>query len=140
MQTENFSSQQRPAAAINQTGKANAREFAKKVLAYYDQSGRKHLPWQQNTTPYRVWLSEIMLQQTQVATVIPYFKKFTERYPDIQTLAAADDDEVMGLWAGLGYYNRARNMLKCARIIAGKMAGEFPQTQEALQTLPGIGR
>lgn len=113
--------------------------FSKAVLAWFDEHGRKHLPWQQNITPYRVWLSEIMLQQTQVATVIPYFERFTERYPSVQALAAAPIDDVLHLWTGLGYYARARNLHKCAQQVADTYSGEFPDTVEQLASLPGIG-
>src|SRR5690606_39445215 len=90
-------------------------DFASAVLAWFDQHGRKHLPWQQDITAYRVWLSEIMLQQTQVSTVIPYFQRFTEHFPTVQNLAAAPLDQVLHLWTGLGYYARARNLHACAR-------------------------
>jgi A/G-specific adenine glycosylase len=115
-------------------------KFSSALLAWFDTHGRKHLPWQQQITPYRVWISEIMLQQTQVATVIPYFERFMQRFPEVRALAAADDDEVLHLWTGLGYYARARNLLRAARIIAAKYGGEFPDTLEAVQALPGIGR
>ncbi|MDO3387948.1 A/G-specific adenine glycosylase [Gilvimarinus sp. SDUM040013] len=113
--------------------------FSKAVLAWFDEHGRKHLPWQHDVTPYRVWLSEIMLQQTQVATVIPYFERFTEQYPTVQALAAAPLDEVLHLWTGLGYYARARNLHKCAQQVVTNHAGKFPDTVEQLAELPGIG-
>lgn len=115
-------------------------EFAAALLAWFDAHGRKHLPWQQQITPYRVWISEIMLQQTQVATVIPYYERFMQRFADVTALAAAADDEVLHLWTGLGYYARARNLLRAARIIVAKHGGEFPDSIEAVQALPGIGR
>ncbi|MDY6945978.1 MAG: A/G-specific adenine glycosylase [Pseudomonadota bacterium] len=115
-------------------------EFAAALLTWFDGHGRKHLPWQQQITPYRVWISEIMLQQTQVATVIPYYERFMQRFPDVAALAAAADDEVLHLWTGLGYYARARNLLRAARIIVAKYGGEFPDSIEAVQDLPGIGR
>src|SRR5690606_30666830 len=115
-------------------------DFAQRVLVWFDQHGRKHLPWQQGITPYRVWLSEIMLQQTQVATVIPYFERFVARFPDVQSLAAAPIDDVLHLWTGLGYYARARNLHRCAQTIVRDHAGEFPQTVAALSELTGIGR
>lgn len=118
----------------------NRQAFQKTVFAWFDKNGRKHLPWQQQKTPYRVWLSEIMLQQTQVSTVIPYFERFLKRFPNVLALAKASEDEVMHLWTGLGYYTRARNLLKTAKIIAEVYHGQFPDTIEALQTLPGIGR
>lgn len=114
--------------------------FAAALLAWFDTSGRKHLPWQQQIAPYRVWVSEIMLQQTQVATVIPYYERFMQRFPDVRALAAAPDDEVLHLWTGLGYYARARNLLRAARLIVAEHQGEFPDTLEAVQALPGIGR
>src|SRR5690606_6541720 len=115
-------------------------DFAQRVLVWFDQHGRKHLPWQQGITPYRVWLSEIMLQQTQVATVIPYFERFIARFPDVQSLAAAPIDDVLHLWTGLGYYARARNLHRCAQTIVRDYGGEFPASVAALSELPGIGR
>lgn len=101
------------------------------------------LPWRalpgETPDPYRVWLSEIMLQQTTVATVGPYFRAFTERWPTVGALAAAEQDEVMHAWQGLGYYSRARNLLKCAKAVAGEHGGRFPDTEDALAKLPGIG-
>ena len=114
--------------------------FATRLLAWFDQSGRKHLPWQQSITPYRVWVSEIMLQQTQVSTVIPYFERFMQRFASVQALADAPSDEVLHLWTGLGYYARARNMHRAAQIIVSDYGGELPRTLEAMQSLPGIGR
>ncbi|MBU2886570.1 A/G-specific adenine glycosylase [Gilvimarinus agarilyticus] len=113
--------------------------FSRAVLIWFDEHGRKHLPWQQNITPYRVWLSEIMLQQTQVTTVIPYFERFTQRYPSVQALAAAPLDDVLHLWTGLGYYARARNLHKCAQQVVENYDGDFPGTVEQLAALPGIG-
>jgi len=110
------------------------------LLAWFDRAGRKHLPWQQDPTPYRVWVSEIMLQQTQVATVIGYYERFMQRFPDVHALAAAPVDEVLHLWTGLGYYARARNLHRAAQLIVTEHGGEFPQTIEAVQALPGIGR
>ncbi len=114
--------------------------FSKHILTWFAQHGRKNLPWQQPATPYRVWVSEIMLQQTQVNTVIPYFERFIEKFPALKTLAQADLDDVLSLWAGLGYYARARNLHKTANIICEQYNGEFPTTVAALQNLPGIGR
>ena len=113
--------------------------FQQKILAWFDSNGRKNLPWQQDLTPYRVWLSEIMLQQTQVTTVIPYFNQFIQHYPDIHKLANASIDSVLALWSGLGYYARARNLHKTA-IIVSKQKGIFPDTLASLMDLPGIGR
>lgn len=114
--------------------------FSDTVLAWYEQHGRKHLPWQQNITPYRVWVSEIMLQQTQVTTVIPYFERFMQRFPDVQSLASAQQDDVLHLWTGLGYYARGRNLHKCAQTLVEQHGGEFPRSVEQLSELPGIGR
>lgn len=116
----------------------NAHTFSQNLLNWFDQSGRKDLPWQHPATAYRVWVSEIMLQQTQVVTVIPYFNKFISQYPDIQALANAPLDEVLSLWAGLGYYARARNLHKTAGII--DQSRHFPDSLEGLVALPGIGR
>lgn len=110
------------------------------LLHWYDQHGRKALPWQIDKTPYRVWVSEIMLQQTQVATVIPYYERFMQHYPDLISLANAPLDEVLHLWAGLGYYSRARNLHRATQHIMRDFSGQFPNTLEALLTLPGIGR
>ncbi len=112
--------------------------FQLKLLRWFDQFGRHDLPWQHPTTAYRVWVSEVMLQQTQVTTVIPYFNKFIKKYPDIHDLAKAPIDEVLSLWAGLGYYARARNLHKAAGIIQKK--GNFPKTLVELMELPGIGK
>ena len=114
--------------------------FAAPLLAWFDRAGRKHLPWQQDPTPYRVWISEIMLQQTQVATVIGYYERFMQRFPDVRALAAAPVDEVLHLWTGLGYYARARNLHRAAQLIVAEHGAEFPETMEAAQALPGIGR
>lgn len=114
--------------------------FSTSVLNWYHQHGRKHLPWQQDITPYRVWVSEIMLQQTQVTTVIPYYQRFMERFPTVQDLAAAEQDEVLHLWTGLGYYARGRNLHACAKAIVEQHSGEFPRSVDALADLPGIGR
>lgn len=114
--------------------------ISRPVLKWFDQHGRKDLPWQQAINPYRVWLSEIMLQQTQVATVIPYFERFITELPNLASLAKADEDTVLHLWTGLGYYSRARNLHKTARVIQQELKGEFPNSVEALSELPGIGR
>src|SRR3546814_6344141 len=118
-------------------------DVAVKVLAYYDRHART-LPWRvapgtNAPDPYRVWLSEIMLQQTTVAAVKPYFDKFTTRWPDVAALAAADEADLMAAWAGLGYYARARNLLACARMVTREYGGRFPQSEAELLKLPGIG-
>lgn len=115
-------------------------DFAERVLAWHSVHGRHDLPWQQNRTAYRVWLSEVMLQQTTVAAVIGYYQRFLARFPDLASLAAADLDEVLSLWQGLGYYARARNLHACARAIVDDYGGTFPQCRSELETLPGIGR
>ncbi|MDN4501961.1 A/G-specific adenine glycosylase [Alteromonadaceae bacterium BrNp21-10] len=115
-------------------------DFSSKILNWFDQFGRKDLPWQQQKTPYSVWISEIMLQQTQVTTVIPYYERFMQRFEDIQTLAAASEDDVLHHWTGLGYYARARNLHKSAKIIMADYAGEFPTNVDDVVALPGIGR
>ena len=114
--------------------------FARALLAWFDRHGRHDLPWQRDPTPYRVWVSEVMLQQTRVAAVIPYFERFTVRFPDVGALAAAEVDEVLNLWSGLGYYARGRNLHAAARAVRADHGGRFPETFEALVALPGIGR
>jgi len=114
--------------------------FADRLLAWFDRHGRKGLPWQQEPTPYRVWVSEVMLQQTRVETVLPYFHRFLARFPDIPTLAAADQGEVLALWSGLGYYARGRHLWRAARQIRERHGGAFPAEFAAVAALPGIGR
>ncbi len=114
--------------------------FSKRLLHWFDLHGRKNLPWQQSVTPYRVWVSEIMLQQTQVDTVIPYFERFMARFADVESLAAAPLDDVLHLWTGLGYYARARNLHTCAQKVVTDHRGEFPAELGELMRLPGIGR
>ncbi|MDP6164586.1 MAG: A/G-specific adenine glycosylase [Gammaproteobacteria bacterium] len=114
--------------------------FAPQLLAWFDQHGRHNLPWQNDRNAYRVWLSEIMLQQTQVATVIPYFERFTARFPALADLSAAHVDDVLALWTGLGYYTRARNLHKCAQVVTAEHQGVLPNDAELLALLPGIGR
>lgn len=114
--------------------------FASRVLTWFHEHGRKDLPWQQDPTPYRVWVSEIMLQQTRVETVLFYFERFMQQFPDIDSLAHAPQDDVLHLWSGLGYYARARNLHKAAQLIAKEYAGEFPSEFEQVLDLPGIGR
>ena len=116
------------------------RGFSDKLLDWYARHGRHHLPWQLDKTPYRVWLSEIMLQQTQVAAVIPYYHRFLESFPTIKVLANTDIDRVLQHWQGLGYYARARNLHKAAQIIRDQYGGSFPENMEAVLALPGIGR
>jgi A/G-specific adenine glycosylase len=115
-------------------------EFPARLLAWFDAHGRKDLPWQAPKDAYRVWVSEIMLQQTQVQTVVPYFERFMQRFPDVLTLADAAQDEVLQYWSGLGYYARARNLHRAARNVRDQHDGVFPDTLEAVMDLPGIGR
>jgi A/G-specific adenine glycosylase len=115
-------------------------DFATQVVAWQRQHGRNSLPWQNTQDPYRVWLSEIMLQQTQVVTVMGYFARFLDRFPSVADLAAGSLDEVLGLWSGLGYYTRARNLHRCAQAVVQDHGGAFPRDAATLATLPGIGR
>lgn len=114
--------------------------FSAQLLDWYDREGRKDLPWQHPRTAYRVWVSEIMLQQTQVSTVIPYFQNFMQRFPTLESLACADINQVLACWSGLGYYARARNLHAAARRVQEEFGGKFPHSVEDLQGLPGIGR
>ncbi len=114
--------------------------FARAILDWYENFGRKELPWQVDPSPYRVWISEIMLQQTQVATVIPYFTRFVKRFPDVECLAVASQDEVLHLWSGLGYYTRGRNLHRAAQMIRNDYGGAIPGDMKSLRALPGIGR
>ena len=119
---------------------AQRQPIAPRLVAWHAKSGRHDLPWQRDRSAYRVWVSEIMLQQTQVSTVIPYFERFMARFPDVGALADAQIDEVLHLWTGLGYYARARNLHRAARIIRDAHAGAFPQELDAVMALPGVGR
>lgn len=114
--------------------------FSRTLIAWQRRAGRHDLPWQAARDPYRIWLSEIMLQQTQVSAVIPYYERFVARFPDVRSLARASQHEVLRLWSGLGYYARARNLHRSARIVAQRRAGRFPDTAEGLAQLPGVGR
>lgn len=109
-----------------------ARDFAPRLVAWQHQHGRHDLPWQGTRDPYRVWLSEIMLQQTQVTTVIPYYRRFLQAFPNVGALAAAAQDDVMALWSGLGYYSRARNLHRCAQAVVAEHGGQFPRDVQAL--------
>lgn len=135
-----------PAALIDSSHELQQRasslnpDLAERLVAWQRLEGRHHLPWQGVRDPYRVWLSEIMLQQTQVGTVLAYFDRFLARFPDVAALAAAPLDDVLTLWAGLGYYSRARNLHKCAQAVVSEHGGRFPSNAELLETLPGIGR
>ena len=121
-------------------GAAGPDSFAGRLLAWFAAHGRHDLPWQIGADAYRVWVSEIMLQQTQVRTVVPYYERFVARFPDLATLAAADVDDVLALWSGLGYYARGRNLHRAARLVVERHGGELPRTFDALMELPGIGR
>jgi len=114
--------------------------FSARIVAWYHQHGRKDLPWQQNASAYRVWISEIMLQQTRVSAVIPYYLKFMQRFPTIESLGSASEDEVLHHWSGLGYYARARNLHKTAKLLVEKFQGRMPDELSALEALPGIGK
>ena len=118
----------------------NKPAFAARLLAWHKRHGRHDLPWKGTRDAYRIWVSEIMLQQTQVAAVIPYYQRFLERFPDIAALAAAPQDEVLRLWSGLGYYSRARNLQRAAQLVMDHHGGAFPRALEAIAALPGIGR
>ena len=127
-------------AEAPRTEEGRAARLAPALLRWYDLDGRKDLPWQRDPTPYRVWVSEIMLQQTQVGTVAGYFERFMARFPDVASLAGAKLDEVLHLWSGLGYYARARNLHRAAQAIVQKHGGDFPRTLDEVIELPGIGR
>ena len=114
--------------------------FSTRVVEWQRSHGRHSLPWQQTRDPYRVWLSEIMLQQTQVSTVLGYYERFLQRFPDVAALAAATADDVFAMWSGLGYYSRARNLHRCAQAVMNEHGGSFPRTAAQLAELPGIGR
>ena len=114
--------------------------FATKVVRWQARHGRHDLPWQRTRDAYRIWLSEVMLQQTQVATVIPYYRRFVARFPDVKSLAMATLDDVLTLWSGLGYYTRARNLHAAARAVVERHGGRFPGTRDELESLPGLGR
>ncbi|UOF93754.1 MAG: A/G-specific adenine glycosylase [Bordetella sp.] len=116
------------------------KNFADSIVDWQQLYGRHNLPWQNTKDPYRIWLSEIMLQQTQVVTVIPYYLRFLEKFPDIEKLASASEENVLSLWVGLGYYARARNLHYCSKIISSNWGGKFPKNSKEIQSLPGIGR
>jgi len=120
--------------------KAPREPIAARVIAWQRRHGRHDLPWQGTRDPYRLWLSEVMLQQTQVATVLAYYPRFLERFPDVRALAAAPLDDVLALWSGLGYYSRARNLHRCAQAVVTEHGGAFPRSAQVLAALPGIGR
>jgi len=127
-------------ALLRTSSDINVRTLRHRLLAWFDRHGRKDLPWQRSRDPYRIWVSEIMLQQTQVSTVIPYYERFLDRFPDVRTLARARLDSVLHHWTGLGYYARARNLKKAAGIVVREHGGCFPRNIESVSALPGIGR
>ncbi len=132
---------ERPGTPVDATPEASLiATFAPRVVAWQRHAGRHALPWQQTRDPYRVWLSEIMLQQTQVATVLAYYERFLQRFPTVHALSQAPLDEVLAAWSGLGYYSRARHLHRCATQVVERFGGEFPRSAQLLQTLPGIGR
>ena len=120
-------------------GEEEKQEFAERLVAWQIRFGRHGLPWM-TEDPYRRWLSEVMLQQTQVSVVVEYFERFLKAFPSVQALSAASEEDVMRLWAGLGYYSRARNLHACAKRVVAEHAGAFPRSVEQLERLPGIGR
>ena len=122
------------------TSKNDTASFSARLLAWHKHHGRHDLPWQGTRDAYRIWVAEIMLQQTQVAAVIPYYLRFFGRFPDIATLAGATQDEVLQLWSGLGYYSRARNLQRAAQLVVADHGGVFPRALEEIGKLPGIGR
>lgn len=124
---------------MSKAGLSEKPDFASRLLSWWDVHGRKDLPWQHPRSPYRVWVSEVMLQQTQVTTVIPYFERWMARFPDLSALAEATEDDVLGHWSGLGYYARARNLHKTAQRIVSEYGGTFPDDPAVLASLPGIG-
>jgi A/G-specific adenine glycosylase len=127
-------------AAPDGAGTTPGREFARRVIRWQRSAGRHGLPWQGTRDPYRVWLSEVMLQQTQVSTVVGYYERFLARFPDVAALAAASTDDVLALWSGLGYYSRARHLHRCAQAVVAEHGGRFPASAAELAQLPGIGR
>jgi len=132
--------QRPPFIAREASAEWNALPLAERVIAWQRSHGRAGLPWQQTRDPYRVWLSEIMLQQTQVTTVLGYYERFLQRFPTVAALAAAPSEEVLAMWSGLGYYARARNLHRCAQAVVADHGGEFPNSAQGLAELPGIGR
>ena len=127
-------------AAPDGAGPPRERDFARRVIRWQRRAGRHDLPWQGTRDPYRVWLAEVMLQQTQVSTVVDYYRRFLGRYPNVATLAAASIDDVLALWSGLGYYSRARHLHRCAQVVVAEHGGRFPASAADLVRLPGIGR
>jgi len=135
-----FSRRAAPSFFLSSSNSVQTEEFQAAILSWFDREGRKDLPWQTAPSPYRVWVSEIMLQQTQVSMVIPYFLRFMQRFPILQVLAEAPQDDVLSHWAGLGYYARARNLHKAAQTVMLKWDGKLPADLDSLTELPGIGR
>ena len=125
---------------LNQKKISLMSSFSNRIVNWYKSSGRHDLPWRKNISPYSVWISEIMLQQTQVKTVIPYFNKFIEKYPNLETLIQASEDEILAQWSGLGFYRRAKNIYKACRVISENFNNKLPTNINDLESLPGIGR
>jgi len=130
----------RSSASPSADAKVSCAPFARRLIAWQKKHGRHDLPWQRTRDAYRIWLSEIMLQQTQVSTVVPYYERFLAAFPDVSALAAAPIDRVLELWSGLGYYRRAHHLHEAARAIVAQHGGQFPRDAEAIATLPGVGR
>ena len=116
------------------------KKFSKEIIEWYRLFGRDNLPWRKNVSPYKIWISEIMLQQTQVKTVIPFYKKFLKKYPNLKSIAPAREDDILALWTGLGFYRRAKNIYKTKEIIKKSFSNRFPKKFSELVELPGIGR
>ena len=125
---------------LNQKKISSMSSFSNRIVNWYKKNGRHDLPWRKNISPYSIWISEIMLQQTQVKTVIPYFNKFIEKYPNLEALIQASEDEILAQWSGLGFYRRAKNIYKACRVINENFNNKLPTNINDLESLPGIGR
>ena len=125
---------------LNQKKISSMNSFSNRIVNWYKKNGRHDLPWRKNISPYSIWISEIMLQQTQVKTVIPYFNKFIEKYPNLEALIQASEDEILAQWSGLGFYRRAKNIYKACRVISEDFNNKLPTNINDLESLPGIGR
>ena len=125
---------------LNQKEISSMNSFSNRIINWYKNNGRHDLPWRKNISPYSIWISEIMLQQTQVKTVIPYFNKFIEKYPNLEALLHASEDEILAQWSGLGFYRRAKNIYKACRVISENFNSKLPTNINDLESLPGIGR
>ena len=125
---------------LNRKKTSSMSSFSNRIVKWYKNNGRHDLPWRKNISPYSIWISEIMLQQTQVKTVIPYFNKFIEKYPNLEALIQASEDEILAQWSGLGFYRRAKNIYKACRVISEDFNNKLPTNINDLESLPGIGR